>query len=246
MLNESAARVLGFASPAQAVGQRLSTGDDPKGLSQSVPIIGVLRDVHFGSPQHPVAPVVYRYDSQPFGGGAVGAVRFAGVSDVMMIARLQAEWRREAPMVPFLAKTAEESLSDFYVPDEQRSRLFTVGSILAVIIGCVGLYGLAMFTTARRVREIGIRKTLGASTGDVLRLLVGQFLRPVLLANLIAWPLAFFAMRNWLSGFDQRIDLNIGYFLAATLLTLIIALATVAGQAFAVARAEPARALRHE
>jgi len=246
MLNESAARVLGFASPAQAVGQRLSTGDDPKTVAQSVPIIGVLRDVHFGSPQHPVAPVVYRYDSQSFEGGAVGAVRFVGVSDAVMIARLQAAWRREAPTVPFLAKTAEASLSDFYLPDEQRSRLFSLGSLLAVAIGCVGLYGLAMFTTARRVREIGIRKTLGASTSDILRLLIGQFLRPVLLANAIAWPLAWLAMRNWLSGFDQRIDLGIGYFLAASLLTLVIALATIAGHAIAVARAEPARALRHE
>ena len=93
---------------------------------------------------------------------------------------------------------------------------------------------------------MGIRKTLGASTRDILALLVRQFLRPVLLANLIAWPLAWLAMRAWLQGFDQRIALGPGYFLAATALTLIIALATVAGQAFAVARSEPAKALRHE
>jgi putative ABC transport system permease protein len=96
------------------------------------------------------------------------------------------------------------------------------------------------------VREIGIRKTLGASTAQVLRLLVGQFLRPVLLANLVAWPLAWLAMRAWLAGFDQRISLGPAHFLAATALTLAIAVATVAGQAFAVARAEPAKALRHE
>jgi len=247
MLNESAARALGFAQPARAVGLRLIVTDDvcpAKGVS--VPVIGVLRDVQFGSPQQPVAPVVYHYDSQPFGGGAVGAVRFAGVSDAVMMARLRDVWRREAPMVPFIGKTAEENLSDYYVPDERRARLFSVGSLLAVGIGCVGLYGLASFTTARRVKEIGIRKTLGASTGDILRLLIGQFLRPVLVANLIAWPLAFFAMRSWLSGFDQRIGLSPLYFLAATLLTLVIALATVTGQALAVARAEPAKALRHE
>ena len=83
------------------------------------------------------------------------------------------------------------------MPDEQRARLFTIGAVLAVAIGCLGLYGLASFSTARRVREIGIRKTLGASTADILRLLIGQFLRPVLIANLIAWPLAWLAMRSW-------------------------------------------------
>ena len=247
MLNESAARVLGFADPARAVGQRLVTSDDcgrPNGVA--VPVIGVLRDVHFSSPQRPVAPVVYRYDSQPFMGGAVGAVRFAGVSDATMMARLQAVWARDAPMVPFLGKTAEESLSDFYVPDEQRARLFTIGSLLAVGIGCVGLYGLAAFSTARRFREIGIRKTLGASTSDVLKLVLVQILRPVLIANLVAWPVAWFAMRGWLSGFDQRIALSPLFFLAASLLALAVASLTVVAQSLRLARAEPARALRHE
>jgi putative ABC transport system permease protein len=247
MLNESAARTLGFADPARAVGQRVIMIDDQcPAKGEAVPVIGVLRDIHFDSPQHPVAAVVYRYDSQPFMTIAVAAVRFAGVSNAVMMARLRAEWRREAPMTPFQGKTAEESLSDYYVPDEQRARLFTVGSLLAVGIGCIGLYGMAAFNTARRFKEIGIRKTLGASTRDILRLLVGQFLRPVLLANIVAWPLAWMAMRGWLAGFDQRISLGPGYFLAATLLTLIIAIGTVAGQAFAVARSDPAEALRNE
>jgi putative ABC transport system permease protein len=247
MLNQSAARAMGFADPARAVGQRLFVSDDCAGPGgQAVPVIGVVRDVQFGSPQHPVAPVVYRYDSQPFMGGAVGAVRFAGVSDAVMMARLQAMWRREAPMVPFLGKTAEESLADYYVPDEQRARMFTVGSLLAVGIGCVGLYGLAAFNTARRFKEIGIRKTLGASTTDVLRLLLVQILRPVLIANLVAWPLAWIAMSNWLGGFDQRISLSPLYFVAASLLALLVASVTVVAQSLRLARAEPARALRHE
>jgi putative ABC transport system permease protein len=247
MLNQSAARALGFADPARAVGRRLIMTDDVcPAKGEAVPVIGVLRDVQFGSPQQPVAPVVYHYDSRPFGGGAVGAIRFAGVSDAVMMARLRDVWRRQAPMVPFLGKTAEDSLSDFYVPDEQRARLFGVGSLLAVGIGCVGLYGLAAFSTARRFKEIGIRKTLGASTADVLRLLLAQILRPVLIANLVAWPLAWIAMRNWLGGFDQRIALSPLYFLAASLLALAVASVTVVAQSLRLARAEPARALRHE
>ncbi len=150
------------------------------------------------------------------------------------------------PKTPFVAKTVEDNLLRYYRPSDQHGRLFTMGAVLAVGIGCLGLYGLAAFTTARRVKEIGIRKTLGASTGDVLALLVGQFLRPVLLANVVAWPLAWLAMRSWLSGFDQRIGLSPLYFLAATLLGVAVAVATVAGQALTVARAEPARALRYE
>jgi putative ABC transport system permease protein len=115
-----------------------------------------------------------------------------------------------------------------------------------VLIGCVGLWGLASFNTARRVREIGIRKTLGASSTDIVRLLVGQFLRPVLVANLIAWPLAFLAMRTWLAGFDDRIALSPLYFVGASLIALVIAGATVSGQALRASRATPAWALRHD
>jgi putative ABC transport system permease protein len=114
------------------------------------------------------------------------------------------------------------------------------------LIGCLGLYGLAAFDTARRVREIGIRKALGASTLDVLRLLLARFLVPVALANLLAWPVAAVAMRRWLSGFDDRVALSPWFFLFASLAALAIAVATVVGQAWRVARAEPARALRHE
>jgi putative ABC transport system permease protein len=105
---------------------------------------------------------------------------------------------------------------------------------------------LAGFNTSRRFKEIGIRKTLGASTADVLRLLIGEFLRPVLWSNLIAWPAAYLAMRWWLAGFDQRIALNPAYFLAPSLAAPLVAMLTVAEQAIRVSRAEPSRALRYE
>ena len=162
------------------------------------------------------------------------------------MAALEASWRGSRRAIPFRAETADRELDAYYRADDQHGRLFTFGAVLAVVIGCVGLYGLAAFSTARRTREIGIRKTLGASTGEVLGLLIGQLLRPVLIANLIAWPLACWAMQAWLSGFDQRIALGPLYFLAAAALTALVALVTVAGQALRVARAEPARALAHE
>ena len=240
VLNESGVKSMGFASPAAAIGQTIV-------LENKLPmqVIGVVRDVRFMSPHQAVGPIFYNYKSREIR-NATAAIRYDGVGSTEMISRLGAAWSRVAPEVPFTAKTADARLSDYYVPDEQRARLFTSGAVLAVAIGCVGLYGLASFNTARRMKEIGIRKTLGASTTDILRLLVSQFLRPVVLANLLAWPLAFFAMRSWLSSFDQRIGLTPLYFVAATLLTLAIALATIVGQVVVVARAEPAKALRHE
>jgi len=159
---------------------------------------------------------------------------------------VQAAWRAEAPEVPFTALTADQSLDKFYRSDDRSAKLFIIGAVLAVVIGCVGLWGLASFNTARRVKEIGIRKVLGASTADVVRLLVGQFLRPVLLANLLAWPLAFLAMRTWLAGFDDRIALSPLFFGGASLLALAIAAATVSAQSLRAARATPSSALRHE
>ena len=134
----------------------------------------------------------------------------------------------------------------YYAHDDRSAKLFTIGAVLAVAIGCVGLWGLASFNTARRIKEIGIRKTLGASSADVVRLLVGQFLRPVLIANLFAWPLAFFAMRTWLAGFDDRIALSPLFFVAATVLAVAIAVLTVLAQSLRAARSTPAWALRHE
>ena len=108
------------------------------------------------------------------------------------------------------------------------------------------LWGLASFNTSRRVREIGIRKTLGASAADIVKLLVGQFLRPVFIANFVAWPLAYVAMRAWLAGFDDRIALSPLFFIGASLLAIVIAVLTVLGQSLRASRAAPAWALRHD
>jgi len=244
VVNEAALKTLGFKNAASAIGQTVLSGRDDNGFDP-ITVVGVIQNIRFRSPHAPVPQTIYFMRTHDLDNEIAG-VRYTGADPRVVMDRMQAEWRRIVPASPFRAKTIEDNLGRYYKPDDQHGRLFTAGAILAVLIGCVGLYGLASFNTARRVREIGIRKTLGASTFEVLRLLVGQFLRPVLLANLIAWPLAWLAMRSWLGGFDQRITLSPLYFLAATALTLVIAVATVAGQAFAVARAEPAKALRHE
>ena len=210
IVNRKTAALLGFADPRQALGQHFDM-DTAKGRER-LTIIGVVQDVRFMSPRDPVQPQFYLYDTSRIE-GAVAAVRFSGVTRAEILSRLQTAWHGVAPNQPFRAETADERLVDFYLPDQRRARLFSVGAVLALAIAAIGLYGLAAFGTARRMREIGIRKVLGATSTDMLLLLVGQFVRPVLLANLIAWPIAWAVMRSWLSGFDQRVALSPLYFL---------------------------------
>ncbi len=245
VINRKALSALGYATPDAALGQHFHVPQDALGQSYELTIVGVVDDVRFASPREPVSPQFYLERTGGIGNAPI-VVRFAGISRTEMTRRLEATWQRLAPDEPFRAQAVEDRLAEFYQPDQQRARLFSVGAALAIAIACVGLYGLAAFNTARRTREIGIRKVLGASTRHVLLLLVGQFIRPVLLANLIAWPIAWAVMRSWLARFDQRIGLSPGYFLAATLAALAISVITVLGQSWRVARAEPARALRHE
>jgi putative ABC transport system permease protein len=124
--------------------------------------------------------------------------------------------------------------------------MFAVFAAFAILISCLGLFGLAAFTAERRTKEIGIRKVLGARTRDIVRLLVWQFTRPVLLANLIAWPVAFLAMRNWLNEFESRIDIGPTPFVLAGLLALAVATGTIFVHAVRAARAHPIHALRYE
>ncbi|WBO22327.1 ABC transporter permease [Sphingomonas abietis] len=237
VINRTAALKLGFPSPQQAVGKTVWS-------SGTRTIIGVVDDLRFFSPRLPSDPtyyVAYR-GLAPY---PVATLRFSG-DPRSILAAVRAVWLRMAPQAPLIANTGEHELAKFYEDDDHAAHLFAIGAGLAVLIGCVGLWGLASFNTQRRVKEIGIRKTLGASSADIVRLLVGQFLRPVLIANLIAWPLAFFAMRTWLAGFDDRIALSPLFFIGASVLAIGIAVLTVLGQSLRASRATPAWAMRHE
>ncbi len=239
VVNRRALSSLRLPSPQAAIGRTVG-GARPR------TIIGVVDDLRFASPRDPNAPTYYLYYREPEKlGNAVATLRFTGDPRVALAA-VRGVWQRMVPQVPLNADTADRRLAEFYKADDRATRLFAIGAGLAVLIGCVGLWGLASFNTARRVREIGIRKTLGASSTDIVRLLVGQFLRPVLVANLLAWPLAYVAMRTWLAGFEDRIMLSPLYFVGATVLALAIAVLTVLGQSLRASRAAPAWALRHD
>lgn len=244
MVNESSARQMGFATPQAAIGKqfRISSVDSKNGTVPAT-IVGVLGDTRFRSAREQVEDMILYHDryNLPWLVARVEDPDPAAVMD-----RIGAVWKRIVPTVPFEAEYADDKAAALYRSDVATGQVFAGFAILSVVIGCLGLFGLAAFTAERRTQEIGVRKVLGARTRDIVRLLVWQFTQPVVIANLIAWPVAWWMMRGWLNGFDARVALGPLPFLAAGGLALAIAVATIAGHAWRVARENPIRALRYE
>lgn len=243
VINALAAKRLGFKSPQDAIGKqiRAAIGAAKYGLAP-ITIIGVVQDSRFRSIRDPLDPIMFLYDRDRHGNMLV---RYTGDPAAAM-SRIEAVWKRLAPDTPFAAKFGDDIVRDLYRSEEARAQTFGAFSLLAVVVGCLGLFGLAAFTAQRRTKEIGIRKVLGASTSRIVRLLVWQFTRPVILANIIAWPIAWWLMRDWLNGFDARIALGPAPFLVAGVLALVIAVGTIGAHSFRVARTNPIHALRYE
>jgi putative ABC transport system permease protein len=243
VLNQYAVRKLGFKSPQEAIGKVVHSELFEPGTGMvDINIIGVVGDSRFRSVRTPIDPIMF---SDQHKGPGYMIIRYRG-DPATVEAAVERQWNQMIKDVPFQAKFSEDIMRELYKAEDSRAQIFAAFSLLAVIIGCLGLFGLAAFTAERRTKEIGIRKVLGARTRDIIRLLVWQFSRPVIIANVIAWPVAWWMMRDWLNGFDQRIPLTPVPFLVAAAIALGIAIATVVGHAVKVARANPIHALRYE
>jgi putative ABC transport system permease protein len=243
VLNEYAVKKLGFKSPQDAIGKTVrSELFSPNTGVVDIHIIGVVGDSRFRTVRQPIDPIMFRNVNQ---GPSWAIVRYNG-DPATVHAGLEREWKKITNEVPFTAKFSEDIIGEAYKAEDSRAKIFAAFALLAVVIGCLGLFGLAAFTAERRTKEIGIRKVLGARTRDIVRLLVWQFSRPVIVANLIAWPVAWWLMRDWLNKFDDRITLGPAPFVTAALIALTIAIVTVVGHAFKVGRANPIHALRYE
>jgi putative ABC transport system permease protein len=242
VINRGAATKLGYRAPQAAIGQVVDVWFNGAAKVPAT-VAGVVEDTRFGTARDAVGPIVYAYDpgltNQVF-------VRYAAARPGDVMTALAKVWRRFEPEIPFEARFTDDVVRELYAAERTRAMLYTSFSLLAIAIACLGLYSLAAFATERRTKEIGIRKVLGARSRDIVRLLVTQFSRPVLIANLIAWPIAWWVMRDWLNGFDARIALTPTPFLIAGSLAFVIAVGTIAGQAIRVARRNPIHALRYE
>ena len=243
VINELAAKKLGFESPQDAVGKTIRSeiiGPDT-GLTD-INIIGVVHDARFRSVRTPLEPIMFQNVNK---GTGTLIIRYTG-DPAPVRAAVERQWKQITNEIPFSVDYSEDIIAKLYKAEDARAKIFAAFSLLAVVIGCLGLFGLASFTAERRTKEIGIRKVLGARTRDIVRLLVWQFSQPIIIANVIAWPVAWWLMRDWLNGFDQRIPLTPIPFVIAGAIALGIAVATVVGHAVKVARANPIHALRYE
>jgi putative ABC transport system permease protein len=243
VVNALAARRMGFASPEAAIGKQI--GIEMFGPEIGIvptTIVGVVADSRFRSARQAIEPQIF-FDRRIYNNFIV---RFASADPEGVRRRIEATWRRRVPDVPFEADFADAALARLYEQDAARGKTFAGFALLAVVIACLGLFGLAAFTADRRTKEIGIRKVFGARSRDVVKLLVWQFSKPVIVANLIAWPAAWWVMREWLNGFDSRITLGPGPFVVAALIAFAIAIGTVAGHAIRISRTNPINALRYE
>jgi putative ABC transport system permease protein len=243
VINELAAKRLGFGSAQDAIGKTVRAELFSEGTGAStITIIGVVGDTRFRSAREAVEPLMFRNVNS---GPGYMVIRYTG-NPTEVRSAVEQKWKQLASDVPFTAKFGDDIVAELYEAEQARAQIFAAFSLLAVIIGCLGLFGLASFTAERRTKEIGIRKVLGARTRDIVRLLVWQFSRPVVIANVIAWPVAWWVMRDWLNGFDQRIALGPAPFILAAAIALGIAVVTVVGHALKIARANPIHALRYE
>jgi putative ABC transport system permease protein len=243
VLNDYAVKKLGFKSPQDAIGKVLKSELFEPGTGMvNITVVGVVGDTRFRSVREPIDPIMFQDQHK---GPAWMIIRYRG-DPATVEAAIERQWKQISNDVPFQAKFSEDIIRKLYKAEDARAQIFAAFSLLAVLIGCLGLFGLAAFTAERRTKEIGIRKVLGARTQDIVRLLVWQFSRPVIVANLIAWPVAWWLMRDWLNKFDERITLGPTPFLFAGLLALAIAIATVVGHAIRIARSNPIHALRYE
>ncbi len=237
LVNQSAVKALGWQT---ALGKKLKTNNFGKFEGT---IIGVVSDFHIGSLKQEIKPLVLPYlRRMPM----YLAIRLHPGNVAEAISAVEETWKKLAPNQPFSYTFLDQDYARLYNREQQMSHVFQIFSGLAILIACLGLFGLAAFTTQQRTKEIGIRKILGASVSGIVCLLSKDFLKLVLIANLIAWPIAYYAMNQWLQSFAYRINLSIGTFILSGLIALFIALLTVSYQAIKAARANPVEALRYE
>jgi putative ABC transport system permease protein len=245
--NETAMRKLGFSSPSQAIGKiviwnrrRWSAKPTPGTTGQSE-IIGVSPDFALDT-RRQVLPQILYVDPISF---SVLSVRLVGSQIPEALTAIDASWS-QIMHANIHRRFLSQRLQDMYADIILQGTAITLGASLAGVIAGLGLFGLSAHSAEQRTKEIGIRKTMGASRVDILRMLLWQFAKPILWANLIAWPAAIYLMRRWLQGFAHHVSLNPLIFVGASIIALVIALATVAAHALLVARTHPAAALRYE
>lgn len=240
VVNEETVKSFGFASPQAAIGKWLAFDSD--GEQQQFTIIGVVKNFHFKDLHESIEPFAMRWYNDA--GFNYLLARSKGENVKQSLAGLEATWKKLNPNEPFEYSFLDLDFQKNYEAEERQSSLINYFTIVAIIISCLGLFGLATFTAEQRTKEIGIRKVLGASVYGVVALLSKDFLKLVLVAVVIASPLAWWGMTRWLQNFAYQTSISWQVFVITTLIALFIAFATISFQAIRSALANPVKSLR--
>lgn len=237
ILNEAAVKNFGYAKPEDAIGKRFSQ------WGREGQIIGVVKDFHFRSAQTPIKPLSMRIELDQ---ASVVSIKVNAGNLPNTMASIEDNWHKAMPGRPYSYFFLDEFFDKQYKGEDQFGRLFLNFAILAIFISCLGLLGLASYSTLQRTKEIGIRKVLGASVTNVIGLLSKEFILLVLLAFVLASPVAWYFMHEWLKDFAYRIDISWWIFASAGLIAVLIALFTISFQAVRAALTNPVKSLRTE
>lgn len=241
LLNETAARLLGDATP---LGKMLTISSERR--SYQAEVIGVVKDFHYRSLHEAVGPLIMGYRGNPIQGIDDILVKINSTKFTNTLAYIESVHNRfdQNQQMDFIF--LDDMVETHYRSDRIFQSVAGIGAALAILIACMGLFGLASFAVAQRTKEIGIRKVLGASAAQIIFLLSNDFLKLILVANVIAWPVAWYAMARWLQNFAYRIEISWWVFALAGGLALVIALLTVSTQAIRAALANPVESLQYE
>jgi len=240
IINEAAVQMLGWKTAQNAVGKDMAYGG-VKGK-----IIGVVADFHFESLHQAIQPLLF--SMPPVDKSYYGkiSIKLNGQNVSSAINTIESTWHTYLPEVPFDYVFLDKKFERLYNSEQEQGRLFTIFSCIAIFIACLGLFGLSAFIITQRVKEIGVRKVLGASVLKIVAELSKDFLKLVLIAALIALPIAWYAMRTWLMDFAFHVGLSWWIFVLAGAIALVIAFATISLQSIKAAVANPVKSLRSE
>jgi putative ABC transport system permease protein len=238
IINEAAARALGFASPQEAVNHNIMYGRDNK-----YKVVGVVNNYHQKTLKSDYVPMIFLLNPKA---GRCYSIKIDAKDAGTTLAAIEKSYQSVFPGNPFEYFFLDEFFDSQYKSDRHFRRIFTLFATLAIFVACLGLLGLASFATVQRTKEIGIRKILGASVNQIIYLLSKDFLGLVLLANLIAWPLAYWGIYEWLARYAFRITINPWLFIIPSILVFVIALLTVSMQTIKSAKSNPVKSLRYE
>ncbi len=242
ILNEAAVKAIGWKSPQDAIGREFKY-DDIRGH-----IIGVIGDFHFESLRQEIVPICLAKPPITATDSRFNSItiKVAGNNIPGALTALETTWKKFLPEIPCQYSFLDDKFEELYASEQRQGTIFTTFSCIAIFIACLGLFGLSAFSITQRIKEIGVRKVLGANVGSIVTLLSKDFLKLVLIASVIAFPIAWYAMTHWLQDFAYRISIHWWVYLLSGVLALIVALATVSYQAIKAAVVNPVTSLRSE